>query len=127
MTYPRPWYNSLDEVRRERLFAHMRMLGEQCDAARVKARKLMNPYGSIPVGGAHFDAQLRVFILDELLYRLRVGDDINDAFRVVRKIRTEAVERWNTQRLDYQVHRSLEADEHFIDQLERNLKIVVDV
>lgn len=92
------WYLTLNEAARERVFAAMRKMQTEADAAYAAARRLSAPSGTIAVGGGEFDALLPAFAIDGFLRALRKGADPDAAGEAAKAELRTAVEKHNSQR-----------------------------
>jgi 2'-5' RNA ligase/predicted ABC-type ATPase/GNAT superfamily N-acetyltransferase len=95
---PKPYYSALEEKPREALFAVMRKLDTEAERLENVARKNQGPFGTIPVGAAHFDDMLRSLAPGEYVRGLRKGMDPSEALASAKAEMRAAVEKHNKNR-----------------------------
>ncbi len=85
-----PWHGN-----RESVYAAIRELGAKNEANWATGRRLSPPKGTVGVGGADFDYNLKAIVGDEYLRSLRRGTTPQEALVAAAAAGTEAVVKWN--------------------------------
>lgn len=116
------YYETLNERKREALFAWMRMTDTIAREYETKARSLEAPYGTVPVGAGAFDAWIRGSTAQEYLSVLRRGGTPDDAWKAAKQYAHLCVGKHNAKRpKDVNWQRWEGTAGAFIDDLHRSL------
>lgn len=118
-----PWYDTLSESNRNALFLVMRNLNEEMYRYEAKSRV---PYGTIPVGSAHFDELLKSVIIGEYLSCLNKGKEPNECLKEVHKTSKECIEKHNSKSRDINWARHETSGDSFADLINTRIKLSQD-
>ena len=99
----------------------MRDIRREADRANDEHRKLLPPFGSIAVGGAHMDPFFRSEALCGFLRALGNRKSVPEAIEAGNVDANFAITKWNQSRKDYQVHRALNGERTHLEELGRRI------
>lgn len=106
----------------EAVFAAMREIGADAERRMERSRKLMPPFGTVAVGGAHMDDFFPANALEEFLRAIRRGYLPEPAALLAKAASVEAVRKWNRSRGDdYVVHRYVRTADDVVDDAARKI------
>lgn len=83
--------------RQERVFAAMRDIDNMAQAALEKSRKLRPPQGTVGIGGADFDEELKGQTLQSYVSNLNKGKTPEEALAAAQADAKAMIQKWNTQ------------------------------
>lgn len=89
------WFASMGDNAKEDIFKHMREIGEKVNQARERASKLQPAQGTIGVGSADFDENLRAEALSSFLRVLQRGGTPDEAAAQAKKDARAQIKSWN--------------------------------
>lgn len=120
-----PWFKTLDEPTRQKVFAYMRKLGNDETKLRENARKYSTPHGSVALGGADFEYNLKAECISTYLRVIRNGKTPVEALSITRLERTSLVKSFNASISDYHIQRELDAEETLIQNIHRGMSTII--
>ncbi len=96
-----PWYATLTEAARQRVFGVMRELDAEATTFRRDAERLSPPHGSSAVGAGAFEPLARAIGIEGFLTGLRKGGDPAAAGETAKRRLLVAVQKHNSRRVDH--------------------------
>jgi hypothetical protein len=120
------FYETLDDTKREALFAEMRRLDAKAQS-NLNSGSQSRSGNTVEMGGGLFEYRLKGEVINSFLRALRAGHRPIEAFHLAEIERTKIVQNWNTRRdKDYVTHRSEQAEQSLLEDCYRSVLRAVD-
>lgn len=122
MDKPTPWYGTLDEATREKVFAVMRAIDAESQSFYASAQRLAPRYNEVAVGSADHDAAISGESRRAFLSYLRRGKTPDEAAELAKADCQKLIGEHNARRKDYMAQRWTGGQDICIDGLMRRIK-----